>query len=228
MIPTRSATRCTSERVWLDRNTVRPVWSDLAYHRLELALHQGIESGAGLVHDQHLRSFMNAWISPTFCRLPDDKSPTFLTGRHRVARRVVDVLPIDAAAQVGEVGERVPPGEVRVHGQVARHVADVVADLDGLIVRVEAENRGAARGRTDLVEDRADRRRLAGAVRAEEPEYLAVPDVEVQIHESLHVAVMLGQVLGVNGDLVGHEAPSFSAGASTNASFVSSLLLIPL
>ncbi len=76
-MPTRSATRSTSDSVWLERNTVRPsaatsriiVWNSRCISGSRPALGSSMISTSG--------RFMNAWISPTFCRFPDDRSPTF-------------------------------------------------------------------------------------------------------------------------------------------------------
>ena len=90
---------------------------------------------------------------------------------------------------------RVAAGEIRVHGQITRHVSDVVADLDRLQPAVHAEDRRGAGGRTNLVQDRADHGGLASAIWPEETEDLAGHDVEVQLDESREVAVVLGELV---------------------------------
>jgi hypothetical protein len=57
--------------------------------------------------------------------------------------------------------------EVLAVAEVARQVAQPLADRDAVAAAVEAEDAGAAAGRVQEVEEGADRRRLAGAVGAE-------------------------------------------------------------
>jgi len=56
-------------------------------------------------------------------------------------------------------------------------------DRDGVDGRVDAEDVGLAGGRPDEVQQRPDRRRLARAVRPEEPEDLARLDLEVDLDD---------------------------------------------
>ncbi len=186
-----------------------PLGGHLAHHLLELALDQRVEAGAGLVHDQHLRPVHESLDHPDLLAVARGQIAHLLRQvRVEPVGEVIDVAPVDAAPQVGEVCERVAPGEIGVHRQVTRHIADVAADLDGLLVGVQPENRGPPRGGPDLVEQGADGGRLAGAVGAEIPEDLTSTDIQVQVHEGLHVSVVLGQPLGVDGDLIGHGVPS--------------------
>ena len=215
MMPTRSATRWTSESVWLERKTVRPssatsriiFWSSrwTSGSRPELGSSMMITSGL----------LMNAWMSPTFCRLPEDRSPTFLSSSASSrSASSFDVPPVDAAAQVGEVRDGVVAREVRIHRQVTRQVADALAKLDGLLVRVHPEDRRRAARRPNLVHHRSDGRRLARPVGAEEAEHLARLDVEVQIVERLHLAVVLGEALRADRTLA-HLTLLFDAHIST-------------
>ena len=101
--------------------------------------------------------------------------------------------------------------------------ADVAAlaerlDLDAARARVHAEHRRAALGRADEVEERADRRRLAGAVRPEVAEDLAGMHLELQIHDTAARAVGLRQVLGDDhGYVRAHGAILAGVSGSGNA-----------
>jgi len=80
-------------------------------------------------------------------------------------------------------------------------------------VAAHAQDRRPPSGRPDLVHDGADHRRLPGAIRAQEPEHLTEPDIQIQVHQCVHGAVVLGQPLGLNRELVGDcVAPSIDAG----------------
>src|SRR5262249_6785196 len=59
-----------------------------------------------------------------------------------------------------------------------RHVADPALDAFGILRDVDAADRRGARGRREQSAQHPDRRRLAGAVAAEEAEDLAATDVE--------------------------------------------------
>ena len=117
-------------------------------------------------------------ISPIFCLLPFEYSRNF---RRRVDVEALDevllVRPVDAAAQVGEVVERLAAGELVVERELAGQVAEAAMDGDRVLGRVDPEDRRPPARRADVVEQGADRRRLAGAVGAEEAERLALVDL---------------------------------------------------
>ena len=110
----------------------------------------------------------------------------------------VHVRPIDAAPQVREVREQLAAGELRVEREVAGDVSDVTADLDRSLVRVEPEDGGRPRGGTDLVEQRSDRRGLAGTVRSQEAVDLALLDVQIETGDGVLVAESAPQVASVD------------------------------
>ena len=100
------------------------------------------------------------------------------------------VGPIDPAAQVPEVLDGLGARQPVVQSELARQVPDPTVDLDRAPEAVEAEDAGRPRTRPDQVEEQADRRRLAGAVRAEEPEDLALLDLEIDVDDPAMTAVM--------------------------------------
>ena len=146
--------------------------------------------------------------SPIFCLLPFEYS---LNLRDRVDVEARDQLGlvgrVDAAAQVREVLDRLAAGELVVEDELARQVAEAAMDRDRVDGRLDAEDRRPAARRPDVVEERPDRRRLAGAVRAEEAEGLAFVDLEVDVDDAAMRAVGLGQLLGL--DDRGHAVTSF-------------------
>ena len=137
-------------------------------------------------------------------------------------RRLVGA--VDAAAQVGEVLERLAARSAGRTGRTRRGGSRCAGgSRPGRPWRLDAEDAGAARGRPDQVEQQPDRRRLAGAVRTEEAEDLALLDREVDVDDPAVRAVGLGELLGsmtavmrmlLSGD--GESNQSAAVGSSTS------------
>jgi hypothetical protein len=70
--------------------------------------------------------------------------------------------------------------------------------VQALPLRVEAEDRRAAARRPQQIQEHPDRRRLAGAVGAEEAEDLALGDVERQTLDANHRPEILRQRVEMN------------------------------
>ena len=68
--------------------------------------------------------------------------------------------------------------QVAVQAEPLREVPDVVGERGVLADRVVAEHADPPGVGAQQPAEQADRRRLAGAVRADQPEHLAAPDVE--------------------------------------------------
>ena len=108
------------------------------------------------------------------------------------------------ASALGDVEEAGEDEQVLADGQVDVQ-GDLLGDdpghrLDGPVVDVRRQavhDQGPGRHRRDAV-DHPDGRRLAGPVRAEEAEALALADVEVDPVHGREVAVLLGQAAGGN------------------------------
>jgi hypothetical protein len=114
-----------------------------------------------------------------------------------------DVRVVDAAAQAREIAQHLAGGELLVQRQLAGEVAQPAAHGDPLPADVHAQNlRTAARGPQE-VEQQADRRRLAGTVRADVAEDLAGPDLEIEVVERPERPVGLGEALGADRHLHG-------------------------
>ena len=156
---------------------------------------------------------MNAWTRPTFCRLParellDPAVEVEVEPLARARRRA----PCRHSAQVREETEQLAAGHPLVQAEVARQVPEPLANRDAVASRVEPEDAQPAARRADQVEQEADRRRLACAVRPEEPEYLAGLDREVDVDDPAVRPVVLGQLL--RADDLGHAESITASGGS--------------
>jgi hypothetical protein len=88
-------------------------------------------------------------------------------------------------------------GEIRVEVVVLRHDADAVARFARRLWHWQVTETDRAAVRRDQAQAAAQRRGLAGAVRAEQPEALAARHAEADVIDDLAVAVDLDQVLHV-------------------------------
>ena len=112
---------------------------------------------------------------------------------------------VDAAAEVREVLDRLAAGQLVVERELAGQVADAAVDRDRVGGRLDAEDERPAGRRADVVEQGPDRRRLAGAVRPEEPEGLALGHLEIDVDDPAVRAVGLRELLCL--DDRGHDDP---------------------
>ena len=200
MIATRSATRCTSESACEERNTVRPVGGSLARASSSTSsCTSGSRPEVGSSRTSELRPVGKRLDQP-------DLLPVPLRQR---AHRPVEV-------GVEPLGERVDLGPESAHaaerGEVAHDLAPRQALVEAEVAR--ERRRGDARSATpsrrgsrpstrtlpdvgrDEVEQEPDRRRLAGAVRPEVAEDLALRDREREVDHAAVGAVALGQPVG--------------------------------
>ena len=115
-----------------------------------------------------------------------------MRGRHE---RGVDAVELGVQAQV------LRGRQVAVERRVLEDEADVAADVVALADDVVAGDVGAAAGRLGERAEHVDRRRLAGAVGAEEAEDLAAGDVEADAAHGLDLAEGLSEVLDVDREL---------------------------
>ena len=99
-------------------------------------------------------------------------------------------------------------GQREVEVRPLRHDADPPLDGDSADPDLLLADPGAARRRPDARRQHADRRRLAGAVRAEQAEDLAGPDLERQVVErhDLDLLLSVGSRAAREGNA--HEAPA--------------------
>ena len=149
-----------------------------------------------------------ATTRPTFCLLPFEYSLNLRLGSRSIfSISSAAYAGVDAAAQVGEVLDRLGAGQAVVQVELAGQVADAPVDRDRVDGRLDAEDLGPPRGRPDEVEQDAHRRRLPRPVGPEEPEDLALLDVEVQLDDAPMGAVGLRQPFGL--DDRGHRVAPF-------------------
>nr|WP_305038275.1 hypothetical protein [Cellulomonas sp. HLT2-17] len=173
-----------------------PAGGRLTGEGLEHGFHERVEARCRLVEQQHVGSGHEG-------RDECDLLPVSLgVGPHapgRVELEAVDELGaergVDVAGQVAEQVEGLGSGELRPQGDVAGHVPDVaVGALD--IADVDAHDLGGSAGRADQVQQQPHRGRLAGSIRAEKPERLALADLEVHPLEGSHGSEVLAQIVG--------------------------------
>ena len=105
-------------------------------------------------------------------------------------------------------------GEPRVQLEVAGEEADPAADLEALLAGVEAEHGRRAGRRPDEVEEQAHRRRLPGAVRAEEAEHLTAFDLEVQVEQTVPLPEVLRESARADGGVGRHRNHAMSGARS--------------
>ncbi len=120
------------------------------------------------------------------------------------ARHAAAALGRRVAEEAGEILEQLLGGQVVVEVGVLRQVADPALDVD--VADRPPEDLGAAGRRIDQLHQQLERGGLAGAVRPEEAEDLALPDVERQrIERDVRArapeadVIVLGKALGPNG-----------------------------
>jgi hypothetical protein len=97
--------------------------------------------------------------------------------------------------QIGRELEVLEHRHVAVDGRVLGQVPDAPAHLEGVLEDVEARDLGAAGGRREVAGQHLHGRRLAGAVRAQEAEDLALVDLERHVVDGSRGAVVLGEAL---------------------------------
>ena len=124
---------------------------------------------------------------------------------------------VHTAAQRGEEVEDRRAREPRVELEVTREEAHSAADLEALPAGVEAEHGRRAGRRPDEVEEQAHRRRLPGAVRAEEPEQLTPFDVEVQVEQAVPLPEVLREGTRTDGDVGRHRNHAMRGARSPGA-----------
>ena len=171
----------------------------LADDRVELLLDERVEAACRLIEEQQVGPVLEGDDQPDLLLVALGQLPELA---RRVDLEALDQLllvgTVDAAAQVGEVVERLTAGQLVVQRELARQVAQAAVDGDRILGRVDAEDRRPAAGRTDVVEQRPDHRGLAGAVGPEEAKRLALADFEVDVDDPAVLAVVLGQLLGLD------------------------------
>ena len=94
--------------------------------------------------------------------------------------------------------QRLDAAQVRIQERLVGQVADVALERDRVGVAVAAQDGGAPRARAQQAHQQADGRRLARAVRPQEPHHLARLDAQVQIVDRRLVAEPLAEADGLD------------------------------
>ena len=112
-----------------------------------------------------------------------------LVPQRQAAEDVLDRLSVPGLAeQAAREGDRAPDRLERIGGQLLRDQPDPAPRVAKILLPVLAVDQHLAAARSDDPADDVDHRRLAGAVRAEQRENLALADVEVDRLERLGAA----------------------------------------
>src|SRR5262249_28999984 len=111
------------------------------------------------------------------------------------------------AEEAAVVVEVLPDRQRTVECVRLRDDADLALDIGWVPGHIEARDERAAAGRDDCRRQHPDRRRLAGAVRAQNAEELAAPHLEVEPVDGDERAVDLAQLLGPDRSVEGGHRP---------------------
>src|SRR5579872_1078199 len=111
------------------------------------------------------------------------------------------------ADEPGDVAQIGGAGEIVVEAELIGHIAGAALDFERLAQGIEAGDAGEARCRLGQAEQHQDRRRLAGAVRAEQAEHFALFDRQIEAIDRQRRSVALGQRLRAD-DRLAHRRPN--------------------
>ena len=157
-------------------------------------LHQWVEPAGRFVEQQQ--------VGPGHQRCDQDQLlPIALgVGPHLLRRiqvepldQLVAVWLVDLALHLTEQMQRLGAGQRRPQACLARNIRQPSMGGDRVATAVQTEDLRPAGTRVDQPEQEPDRRRLAGAVRAEYAEHLTGRNLEVEVTQRGDVAVVLGQ-----------------------------------
>ena len=137
-----------------------------------------------------------------------------------VERRRDDLAPVGEMVEPRDEEEVLLDRQVLVERELLRHVADFALDARAVAPHVEAEHRPLAGVGRQQAADQADRRRLAGAVGAEEADDLARRDPQrdmVDGDDSVERFGEAGNVDDVHGRLRGRSTSTIWPGCNRSA-----------
>ena len=171
--------------------------------------------------------------SPSRCRMPREKVATRLCATS-VSRTRDSASAMRSARsvkrqphQLGGVGEILHRREMIVEADGVGQIADTPLDLERRARRIEAEHADLAGRNLGQAQHHQDRGGLAGAVRPEQAEHLALADAERDRVDGNRLAVALGQALrrdhgierrGVFSFCVAHRRPNLATAPSIRRS----------
>ena len=205
MKPTQSARRSTSSMSCDEMRTVQVRSPDTSSRpRIELVPDEWIESGERLVEHDQVRSICERRQEGCLHTGPARECAEGRACREAEIRLELSaqrLVPgrIERAAIVEQLARRHPLRHLLVFGDVADALELVGAETTG----VGAEHCRPAARRAQEVHQQLERRRLSGAVGAEEREDAAGRHLQVQAFDRLRPPETAGQVEGFDG--VGHQ-----------------------
>src|SRR3984893_14349948 len=183
-----------------------PFIARLEDQAIEFLLVEWIEAARRLVENQQTRA-MHEGLDQNDLALVSGRVLAELAAGVELEAidKLLEVRVIDTPAQVPKVLEDLPARQIGVERGLTGHVADEALDLQRLLPAVETRDpRGAGIG-AQQGHQQSDRRRLAGTVRAQEAEHLALLDLERDVRDAALAAVVLGEFLRL--DDCCHESP---------------------
>jgi hypothetical protein len=189
-----------------------PLGPGLLAEVLEFELNEGVQAGCRFVQDEELGSDHEGSDQADLLLVAARQA---LDALARVELEPLDELVaicgVDAALEIAQVGQQLLARQLAVERQLAGDVADSPVDCQAVLVHVEPEHLSRAARRPNEIEQQADRRRLARAVRPQEPEDLARLNDQIHVQDSTRVmAVPLGQLVSL--DCGRHRATSEAVG----------------
>ena len=206
---TRSASRSTSAMLWEANRIVAPRACGIV---LQLSPDPvggvGVERGGRLVEQQQLRRIEQRLGEPDARLLPRRQLAGGAVEQLRISRRSSARKAMRSVC-IGDTIETGIDGQVLPHGEPHRQVdigaleIDPLRDLVAVPAHIGAEHPHLARGRHHEPEQHGDRRRLAGAVAAEQRHGGARRKRKTDVVDGGDPAVNLGKGLDRDGDRLG-------------------------
>ncbi len=189
----------------------------------QLAATERIETGGGLVEEQHLGGRDDARgevETATHAAAVGLHQPVGVFGQVQLLEQFAGSTLGDGLGQIVEAADHDEVGagrEQTVDRRLLGGDADAPAHLERVGDDVVAGDAGRALGREAEGGEDLDGRGLAGAVVAEQAEHRARGDVEVEVAEGPHVAVALAETLGVEPDVIGAHTGAADEGRDGGA-----------
>ena len=146
-------------------------------------------------------SWTSVQASASFCFIPPDSRSASRAAKRRQLRHRQQLVAARAvvanAVHLGEERDVLVDGQIAVQTESLREIADALGQRAMRAHRIEAEHAHLARVGVQQPAHQANRRRLAGAVGADEAEHLAALHVEAQAGERRRLAVSLDDAIAV-------------------------------
>ena len=143
-------------------------------------------------------SWTRVQASASFCFMPPDRRSASRLAERRQLRHRQQLIPatlvVADAVDLGKERDVLVDGQIAIQAESLREVSHSLGDRPMVFHGVEAEHAKLACVGVQKPAHQPDGRRLTCAVRADQPEHLALAHVEAEIGERLGRAVALGDV----------------------------------